>query len=136
MVRRIIGGFASFVVVLSFLACGGGGSSGTPTGPTSSPPPTGVTIEIRSATTAQPFSPNPATLDQAGIVAWRNTDSDTHQIVANDGSFDTGVIAPGATSRTLTLARGTNYHCALHTTMVGAIGIALEPPPECTGPYC
>jgi len=136
MVRRIIGGLASFVVVLPFVACGGGGSASTPTGPTSPPPLTGVTIEIRSATTAQSFSPNPATLNQAGIVAWRNTDTDTHRIVANDGSFDTGVIAPGATSRTLTLARGTNYHCALHTTMVGAIGIALEPPPECTGPYC
>jgi hypothetical protein len=34
------------------------------------------------------------------------------------------------------MPRGTNYHCSLHTTMVGAIGVAAEPPPECTGPYC
>jgi plastocyanin len=71
-------------------------------------------------------------------VAWLNNDALVHRIVANDGSFDTGDIAPGATSRAVQAsAAGTNYHCSIHPAMIGAIGSAQgEPPPACSGPYC
>ena len=140
MVRCISSPVATLIAILSFVSCGGGGTSNVPTSPSGGTPPApsgpAVTIDIRSTSTAQSFVPNPASVNQGGTVAWRNGDSQTHRIVANDGSFDSGDIAAGATSRNVPLSRGTNYHCALHTTMVGAIGVAAEPPPPCTGPYC
>ena len=73
-----------------------------------------------------------------GTVAWANRDSAVHRIVANDGSFDTGDISPGATSRAITVSgSGANYHCSIHPAMIGAIGAAQgQPPPPCTGQYC
>ena len=72
------------------------------------------------------------------MVLWRNDDGDTHRIVANDGSFDTGDLAPRATSTMVQMPEGgLNYHCSIHpTTMFGAIGGGGgESPPPCTI-YC
>jgi plastocyanin len=139
MLKRTILACASLAVILSAVACGGKYSA--PTSPSTTPPAgnttsNAVTIDIRSITGAQSFAPNPAAVNQGQMVAWHNSDGQTHRIVANDGSFDTGNIAPGATSNGVSMPRGTNYHCSLHTTMVGAIGVAAQPPPECIGPYC
>ena len=136
-----LGCSATLVVALASVACGGDGGGGSPTSPTSTggdPTPAGVTITITTTGGAQSFTPNPASMNTTGTVAWMNSDGALHRIVANDGSFDTGDIAPGATSRTVQppLA-GTNYHCTIHPAMVGAIGSAQgQPPPPCTGPYC
>ena len=135
MVRRIVVRSAALVAALSFVTCGGG-SSNNPTGPSGTVPPGTLTIEIRSTSNSSSFAPNPAAGGQGQMVSWRNLDGETHRIVANDGTFDTGTIPPGATSSGIALSRGINYHCTLHTTMVGAIGIATEPPPPCTGEYC
>ena len=57
-----------------------------------------------------------------GWVTWTNADGVTHRIVANDGSFDTGNIAPGETSAAMTVATdGARYHCSIHPSMVGAV---------------
>ncbi len=72
-------------------------------------------------------------------VVWRNDNGDTHRIVANDGSFDTGDLAPGATSTMVQMPRiGLNYYCLIHpTTMFGAIGGGGgAAPPACEGVYC
>jgi plastocyanin len=132
-------GRAALAVALASVACGGSGGS-TPTSPT----PSGgggtaaaVTINIVATTGAQSFSPNPATMTQSNTVAWQNSDGLVHRIVANDGSFDTGDIAPGATSRAIQPpTAGANYHCSIHPAMVGAIGSQGQPPPPCTGQYC
>jgi hypothetical protein len=55
----------------------------------------------------------------------------------NDGTVDTGDIAPGATSRQVMMpSAGTNYHCPLHPGMIGAVSPqgGGEPPP-CSD-YC
>lgn len=131
----------ALLLALVASACGGGSDNGsTPTSPTSSggSGSAAVTIAIVATSGAQSFSPNPAPQSQGSTVAWRNSDGLVHRIVANDGSFDTGNIAPGATSQAVTpAAGGINYHCSLHPNMVGAIGSAQgEAPPPCTGPYC
>ena len=72
------------------------------------------------------------------MVLWRNSNGDTHRIVGNDGTFDTGDLVPGATSRMVQMPQGgLNYHCSIHpTTMFGAIGGAGgEAAPPCED-YC
>lgn len=115
-------------------ACGGG--SGSPSSP-SPGTPSPVTITIVGERGAQSFNPNPAPESTTSRFVWRNTDGLEHQIVANDGSFNTGVIAPGATSPAMAVAReGTNYHCTLHPAMIGSIRGSSGGPPPCSGPYC
>jgi len=140
MSKLAVLGWAVLAIAVAAAGCSGGGGD-SPTTPTS-PSPTGgtstVTINIVATSGAQSYNPNPASQTQGAAVAWRNSDSVIHRIVANDGSFDTGDLAPGVTSRALSVAAaGVNYHCSLHPEMTGAIGSARgEPPPPCTGQYC
>jgi plastocyanin len=123
---------ASIAGVLS-VGCGGGGS--TPSSPSTTPTPT-PTITIVGQNGAQAFSPNPASFGGQTVV-FRNNDSVVHRVVLNDGSVDTGDIAPGATSRAVAMpGSGTNYHCQLHPGMIGAVSSGSGPPPPCTGIYC
>jgi hypothetical protein len=69
----------------------------------------------------QSFSPNRSSQGQGGVV-WHNDDTTTHHIVSDDGSFDTGNIAPGSTSPAKWPSQGGGpYHCTIHPTMVGTI---------------
>ena len=115
-----------------FFGCGGGSSS--PTTPSST---NTLTINIVGQNGTQAFSPNPAGYGGQQVV-FKNNDSTTHRVVLNDGTIDTGNIAPGATSAVVTMpSSGTNYHCAVHTGMIGAVsGSAGTPPPACAGEYC
>jgi plastocyanin len=111
--------------------CSGGGSTATTPSPTTA---TTITIVGRSGT--QAFTPNPAAFGGQQVV-FKNNDSVTHHIVLNDGSVDTGDIAPGATSRAVAMPNaGANYHCAIHLGMIGSTAAAGEPPPACSGAYC
>ena len=70
-------------------------------------------------------------------MTWLNQDSVVHRIVANDGSFDTGNIAPGDTSQAMTIpTNGARYHCSIHPTMLGAVNSTGGNTPPCTGQYC
>ena len=125
-------------------ACGGGGGSSTPTSPTTSGGGTGtgstpsvVTITIKGVNGKLSFDPNPATVAAGQSVAFKNADVVSHQVVLDDGSLKTEVIAPGATSATLSIgSRNSSYHCSIHPSMVGSFNSAVTPdPPPCTG-YC
>jgi plastocyanin len=122
-------GALALALTLTSAGCGGGGGGGTTAA---------VTVNINASSGSQAFNPNPAVMATTGTVAWVNRDGAVHRIVANDATFDTGDIAPGATSRAITVpAAGSNYHCTIHPTMVGAIGGSQgQPPPACTGIYC
>jgi plastocyanin len=113
-------------------ACGGGSSA-----PTTPSPSTPFTITVSSQNGAQSFSPNPATVG-GQMVVFRNADSVIHRVRLNDMSIDTGNIAPGGTSSAVTMPpTGTNYHCALHPDMIGAISPSGGgEPPRCEGVYC
>jgi plastocyanin len=115
-------------------SCGGGGSD-TPTGPSSTS--NAITITILRQNGEQSFSPNPASAGGQRVV-FRNADTIAHRVRLNDGTVDTGDIAPGATSAPVQMpAGGTHYHCSLHSGMVGAVNASGgTPPPECEGPYC
>jgi len=102
------------------------------------PSPTNTpTINIVGQNGAQAFTPNPATFGGQQVV-FKNNDSASHRIVLNDGSIDTGNIAPGATSPVVAMPpSGTYYHCSIHPGMIGSVTAATGgPPPPCTGSYC
>lgn len=132
----------SILVGLATWGCGGsggGGGTSNPTAPVPAPPPvsTATTIDIVGERGARSFSPNPADVNQGAMFTWRNMDNQVHRIILNDGSVDSGDIAPGASSRALRLdANGANYHCTIHPGMVGSINRSGGAPPPCEGPYC
>jgi plastocyanin len=133
----------TLVAALVTASCGGGGGgySSTPTTPTPTPSTGGsgnvVTITITGVRGQQSFSPNPATCTLGQTVVFKNADVVTHRVRLDDGSVDTGDIAPGATSAPQALgAVSKPYHCAIHPSMVGSLNSAATPEPEpCTG-YC
>lgn len=130
--RTVVLTVVAAAALVGVCACGGG--SDTSPGPT---PATGtVTISIVGERGGQSFSPNPASAAGRRVV-FRNTDSVVHRVRLNDLSVDTGDIPPGGTSREVMMPNtGTNYHCFLHPTMIGAVGAPAQPPPPCTGQYC
>ena len=67
---------------------------------------------------------SPATLGFAvgGTVTWINEDNMIHTVTADDGSFDSGDIQPGATfKRTFTMPGTVPYHCTYHRSMTGSV---------------
>ncbi len=141
-----------FATILAFMAsaCSGGSGSSysatastptTPSASTSSSTPAGATtVNIMGQKNDQSFNPNPVPLSQGSQIVWHNSDNVVHHIVMNDGSFDSGDIAPGGTSKAMTLSSaGGNYHCTIHpTTMFGSVNVATtdpNPPGSSTAPY-
>jgi plastocyanin len=128
---RVLAAAAAIVAGLGASSCGGGSSS--PTSPSS---PNVITITITRQNGAQSFSPNPASAG-GQMVVFRNADSIIHRVQLNDGTLDTGNLAPGSTSTAVLMPGvGTNYHCTIHPDMVGAVSGISGPPPACEGPYC
>jgi plastocyanin len=128
---------AASAVVLCTLSCGGGGGGAASPAAPSATAPAPLTITIMRQNGAQSFSPNPASAGGQTVV-FRNADSIVHRVMLNDGSIETGDLAPGATSRSFQIpATGTNYHCTLHPDMIGAVnGAGGAAPPACEGSYC
>jgi plastocyanin len=119
------------LVATTLVSCGGSNgmarlASPTPT-PTPTPTPGGVTviITITGMNGDKSYSPNPSALNVGQTVAFHNADSIVHTATADNGAFDTGDIAPGATSAPITMtANGTYaYHSKTHSDMVGTLGV-------------
>jgi plastocyanin len=134
-------GVLGVALAVALVAAGCGGGGGTPTNP--SPGGGGgstgaALISIAGDRGSQSFSPNPGSSGQDQMITWRNSDATVHRIVLNDGTGDTGDIAPGATSNAVRVPMGgANYHCSIHPGMIGSVRAATgEPPPPCTGVYC
>lgn len=113
---------AAIAIALCALSCGSNSESPTAPGPLS---PADVSVTITGIDTGAAFSPNPATLAAGQTIAWKNADINPqpHRIVANDGSFDTGLIQPGAWSIAVQIATpGSHvYHDDFKATMVGTV---------------
>jgi plastocyanin len=84
------------------------------------------------AINATGFSPATVTIATTDAVRWTNRDTKNHQIVANNGSFASPVIAPGKTYRHVFSTAGTfRYHDALHPSLTGKV-VVKGPPPAVT----
>jgi plastocyanin len=86
---------------------------------------TSLTVTIKKSG----FSPASSTLDFGARVTWRNADKTNHQIVANDGSFASPVIAPGKSWSFSFVHSGTfRYHDALHPSLSATLRVNGPPP--------
>lgn len=130
---------AGFLVLLT--ACGGGTASANPTpttaptaAPTTAPTDTPTTAPTDTPTTAAAsggnsvsvanfsFSPASVTVKVGTKVTWKNNDSVTHTVTADQGAFDSGDLPPGQSfSFTFTKAGTYSYHCNIHPSMTATI---------------
>lgn len=107
--------------------CGCGGATmptslGSAAAPTPSAASAVVRIEVAEINGPNSFFPSPATARSGQAIVWSNTDRVTHRLVLDDGSVDTGTLAPSTLSQPLSVGVGTRtYHCTIHPTMVGTV---------------
>jgi len=70
------------------------------------------------------FQPGSVEVAAGGTVTWTNTGQATHTVTADDGTFDSGQLAPGSSfSQTFDTAGTFTYHCAIHPQMTGTITV-------------
>lgn len=75
----------------------------------------------RVSITSTGFTPAELLIAATGTVLWTNNDNAVHTVTANDGSFDSGDLAAGATF-TQTFSRGAYYyHCKHHPEATGLV---------------
>lgn len=75
------------------------------------------------------FSAANVTIDFRDAIKWKNTDTASHQVVANDGSFASPVIAPGRSWTHQFSTAGTfKYHDALKPSLKGTVKVKGPPP--------
>lgn len=105
---------ASAFVALALTACGG--SDERPT----------AAEATAHAVTIENFVFRPGTIEVAAgtRLAVSNRDDTAHTLTADDGAFDTGDIAGGATQSVVVKGSGeVAYHCDIHDYMKGVIRI-------------
>jgi plastocyanin len=118
----------SLAVILATAACSASASPVSSVAPSVAPPAAGSVASpaavTGSAVSIANFSFQPAAITVAvgTTVTWTNNDSSAHTVTANDGSFDSGRLAPGATfSQTFATAGTFAYHCAIHSSMKATV---------------
>jgi plastocyanin len=68
------------------------------------------------------FDPNALEIAAGTTVTWTNNDGPSHTVTADDGSFDSGTMANGASFSFTFDTPGTfTYHCAIHPNMTATI---------------
>ena len=107
--------------IVASAACSSSSSPTTPSNASGTP----VSIVSGATTlTTTAYSPNPIVLAVGGTATWKNNDNVAHTASANDGTWDSGSIAPGASfSRTFPAAGSFPYKCTFHPGMVGTVTV-------------
>ncbi len=60
-------------------------------------------------------------------VSWTNLGTQTHTATATDGSFDTGLVAPGGSASATLATPGTfSYICSVHPSMKGFVVVSAD----------
>jgi plastocyanin len=132
--RHLAAAMALLVLGLGLASCGsdsGPSTSGTAS-PTTSAGASGgggttTTAAAGTAVSIKDFAFAPDTLNVAkgATVTVTNDDSVTHTWTADDGSFDSGDLAPGkSATQTFDTAGSIPYHCQIHTNMKGTIVVS------------
>jgi plastocyanin len=105
----------STLMVLCLLSFGCSKSSGYSNNDTTSSNPN---ISIKNMA----FSVSTLQIAAGTVVKWTNNDNIAHTVTANDGSFDSGNIAPsGSFTKVFNTAGAFAYHCSIHPMMTGSV---------------
>lgn len=68
------------------------------------------------------FTPNNISVTSGQEVSFLNNDAAAHHIVADDNSFDSGLLASGKTfKKTFSVVGTFSYHCSIHPSMIGQV---------------
>jgi plastocyanin len=84
----------------------------------------GAAAQESAAVSIVDFAFQPPSIEVAtgGTVTWTNTGQAPHTVTADDGSFDSGTLSPGATfSQTFATAGTFTYHCNIHPQMTATV---------------
>jgi len=114
------------VLAIALAAC-----SAAPASATTQPPAVAGSTTVAPPMTAAvsmtgiKFVPDALTVTVGTTVTWTNDDTVAHTVTADDGSFDSGMIAPGGTfSFTFNTAGTYPYKCTVHLPdMIGTITV-------------
>ncbi len=125
MIKRLATALLILVVTIALAGCSGSSGSAAPTAATSQAPaaPAGGA----GAVAIKDFAFNPAgTSVAAGSkVTWTNNDTTAHTVTFDDGSADSGNLAPGSTfDHTFATAGTFAYHCTIHSQMHGTVTVS------------
>ena len=75
------------------------------------------------------FQPTTVTIRTGDTVKWTNTDTHNHQVVSNNGSFVSPILAPGKSYAHRFTAAGTyRYHDGLNSAVRGVVKVTGPPP--------
>jgi plastocyanin len=84
-----------------------------------------TTIHMKNST----FSNMNLQVTTGTTVTWNNDDTTAHTVTANDGSFDSGTMQPGANFSHVFSSQGTFlYHDKLHNNMTGQVVVSAKLP--------
>jgi plastocyanin len=68
------------------------------------------------------FSPSCIKVAVGTTVTFTNNDTTTHDVTANDGSYQSAFLSPGQSYTRAYATAGTSaYHCSIHPSMVGTV---------------
>ena len=115
------------MVLATAIAGCGGNSTPAPTSPSTPSTPTPATVTIPNGARllgTSAFVPNPVTVSVGTTVTWSNTDtaSANHDVVADNGAFNSGLFGNGMNFSFTFQSRGTfPYRCSIHPGMVGTV---------------
>lgn len=125
----LLGGVLMIAAALAASLHGSGVSAQEAT-PAPMSPATEMTVTIAN----QAFTPHTIVVATGATITWKNDDSMAHTVHSQEGWFDSGNIAPGATFVWQAGKPGTfRYNCDIHPTMEGVVivlpGGAVAPLP-------
>jgi plastocyanin len=124
--RRIAAGAIAGLLVLGLGACGKDKKNDASTATTETTAASGTTATTGAASTVganaveiKGFKFAQGTIAAGATVKVTNADTANHSVTANDSSFDTKIIAGGASGTFTAPAKAGRYpyHCAVHANM-------------------
>ena len=124
--NRLVGlaaltGALALAVALAVLGLGGTSADARPLAQATPVCQTGtVQVDIQNFA----FSPSTVTVCQGATVRWTNLDSFSHTSTSDGGLWDSGALAQnGSFSFTFNTPGSYDYHCAIHTSMLGRVNV-------------
>ena len=91
---------------------------------------TAIAAQSNVAIVDDAFSPPAVTVNVGDSVVWTNAGESPHTATANDGSFNSGRLDPGATfAHTFTTPGTFSYRCEFHSDMVGQVVVQAAAAP-------